>query len=250
MLLYLYGLDSYRRNARLAHILAEFKKRYPDGTIDRFDGAEKDVLDRLISFIKDQSLFAKAKIATIENVDETNGAGKILKSILEDKNITLVVVTDKKLSKEFAFLGKKPSHAEEFETLAPATELTFIKKEVATRGLKINDEDIRSVVSAYGSDTWGILNELEKINLGGAPEARVAEPQFFALVQTLKNPSVVARLSALAYLLENEEPAAVFNVFASIASPELKIKMADYDVAIKSGKLEYEEALLDLAISK
>jgi DNA polymerase III delta subunit len=249
MLLYLYGSDSYRRGARLRYIIDEFKKKYPEGTMDRFDGAEKDALDRLAHFTKDQSLFAKVKLGILENADEADGVVKILKSVIEDRVTTLVIVSEKKLPKEFAFLLKEPSRAEAFDDLELAAQLLFIKKEALLRNLKITDGDIKNVVNSYGTDTWGILNELEKIDLGSTAEHRSASPQFFGLVQALKSSSRGSRLSALGYLLKNEEPAAVFNVLASIASGELKVKMADYDVAIKSGKMEYEEALTDLVIS-
>ena len=46
------------------------------------------------------------------------------------------------------------------------------------------------------------------------------------------------------------DSAMIFNIFA--ASPYLnqdqKITMADYDAAIKSGKLEYDEVLLDMML--
>ena len=86
--------------------------------------------------------------------------------------------------------------------------------------------------------------------LGGTSGASAFTPAFFPLIQTLKKPgNVRACLAALGYLLATEDPAAVFNVTASIADPNLTVQMADYDVLIKSGKLEYEEALTDLAVS-
>ena len=184
----------------------------------------------------------------METTNEAEGAAKVLKPVTNDTTTTLIVVSEKKLPKEFAFLGKEPNRAEEFDELAPAAVFTFIKKETDARGLKISDVDIKNAIAAYHNDTWTILNELEKIALGGKKESIVAAPQFFTLVQALKNPSVAARLSALAYLLENEDSAAVFNVLAALAPPELKIKMADYDIAVKSGKLEYDEALTDLIL--
>jgi len=45
------------------------------------------------------------------------------------------------------------------------------------------------------------------------------------------------------------DPAAkIFNILAAQAGEKIP-RMADYDIAVKSGKLDYEEVLLDLAIS-
>ncbi len=48
-----------------------------------------------------------------------------------------------------------------------------------------------------------------------------------------------------------EEPAKIFNILASrnYLSPEMLKKLADYDVAVKSGKMDYDEVLVDLALS-
>ena len=74
---------------------------------------------------------------------------------------------------------------------------------------------------------------------------------FFAMIGKLSGRSPFSqKISSLTWLLETDEPAKIFNMLSAFAkAPEEKIKMADYDVAIKSGKLEYEEALLDLVIS-
>ncbi|TSC96136.1 MAG: hypothetical protein Athens101426_490 [Parcubacteria group bacterium Athens1014_26] len=59
------------------------------------------------------------------------------------------------------------------------------------------------------------------------------------------------RLAALEeFLSRSQEPAMIFNMIAvsPYGSPAWKQKMADYDVAIKSGKLEYEEVLTNMTI--
>ena len=47
-----------------------------------------------------------------------------------------------------------------------------------------------------------------------------------------------------------EEPVKIFNILAtSYLNTVFSLqKLADYDAAIKSGKLDYEEALVDLAL--
>ena len=100
----------------------------------------------------------------------------------------------------------------------------------------------------YEGDSWGAVTELIRLSLGGTSEAQFKTPDFFPLVQALKNASVSVRLPALTMALEREEPAAIFNVLAALVDFPTKQIMADYDVAIKSGKLEYEEALLGFVL--
>jgi hypothetical protein len=49
-------------------------------------------------------------------------------------------------------------------------------------------------------------------------------------------------------LLENEDAAKVFNMAGGWAKGGNKIRMADYDVAVKSGKLEFADALADYVL--
>ena len=250
MLMYLYGTDSYRRSKKLAEILSAYTTKHGAITHEAFFMQEKGALDRLREFLGNQSLFGNVRLAVVYHPDEAEGSAKLLKESSEDKTKTIVVISDKKLPKEFSFLLKKPALTQEFEALREAEFYAFIKKEALERGATLTPETLRMLAEALPGDMWGIVTNLEKIALGGEVNATIQTPAFFPLVQALKKQGDIrSRLRALGHLLETEEPAAVFNVTASIADPALKIKMADYDIAIKSGKLEYEEALLDLALS-
>jgi hypothetical protein len=250
MIIYLYGPDSYRRQEKLKEIVEKFEAKHSTLTIDHFRLSQEGEFDRLRRFVESQSLFEKAKLAVVHEAEESGKeAAEFLKSVLESKTVTVVVSAEEKLPKEFNFLEKKAFATHEFEKLTGSELLTFLKKEAEKRKLKISGETIQVLMGLYPGDTWGLVTELEKMTLGGEVREGVSRPPFFPLVQTIKAGLLPRRLSALAYALEYEEPAAVFNVVASLSGPELKIKMADYDVAIKSGKLEYPEALLDLVLS-
>jgi len=63
--------------------------------------------------------------------------------------------------------------------------------------------------------------------------------------------TIKERLSALELFLgdRGDDPARVFNSIAyRLGSAGEAEKFANYDVAIKSGKLEYEEILLEIAL--
>ena len=50
--------------------------------------------------------------------------------------------------------------------------------------------------------------------------------------------------------ISSEEPAKIFNILAGLdrLPDELIRRLADYDIAVKSGKLDYEEILLSLVL--
>jgi len=249
MLIYLYGPDSYRRQKKLKSILDEYRKKHSALTIERFSMEEKDGVNRIENFLKDQSLFGETKLGVVHDPEEAEGLSPVLKSVLNDKTTTLIVVSEKKMGTGFGFLFKKPALAESFEVLKGAELIAALRHEAAARKISVEEKTLFLLAETYGGDLFAIVNELEKMALGSDFAPHPKDPPFFALIQTLKSRSSLgSRLSALAYLLENEEPAAIFNITAAIADPSLKIKMADYDIAVKSGKLEYEEVLTDLAI--
>ncbi len=75
---------------------------------------------------------------------------------------------------------------------------------------------------------------------------------YFALMNGLKyGKTAKARLIALELILSErrDDPARVFNGIAyRLSSQSEAEKFANYDVLVKSGKADYEEVLLDLAL--
>ncbi|OGY65697.1 MAG: hypothetical protein A3A16_03720 [Candidatus Harrisonbacteria bacterium RIFCSPLOWO2_01_FULL_44_18] len=249
MIIYLYGPDSYRRQKKLKEIVTKYKQKHSAVTMERFDlEAEPDLL-QLRDFIKNQSLFDSFKLAIVSigiGGNFSNDFAEFLKSQLESGKTVLLLLADKELSKEFKFLLKKPVISQNFEELKPPQIGALIRKEAQKREIKLPSEAINSLIRANGSDLWGIMNELDKLELGGHAEDALTPPIFFVLLNRAKR----GDLSALTWLLETEEPAKIFNILSSfVKTAEDAARMADYDVAVKSGKLGYEEALLDLVIS-
>lgn len=248
MIIYLYGPDSYRRQEKLKEIVANYKKKHLAITIDKFAEGE---FGRLEDFIKNQSLFDEFKLAIIfesaslRTAPENKNFAELLKTHLNSKSTILAISVDKKLPKEFGFLLEKSVVSQSFEELSGLYLENFIKKEAEKRGMKLSPDVFRKLIIANRSDLWGIVNDLDKLELGGKLEDGLVEPEFFSLINRAKRGDI----TALEILLSKQEPAMIFNIIASQAGPDLKEKMANYDVAIKSGKLEYEEALLDVILT-
>ena len=69
-------------------------------------------------------------------------------------------------------------------------------------------------------------------------------PDFWAIFNGLKNSDITRRLFVLEKLFAAHEPAAkIFNILASLSKDRVS-DFAEYDLKVKSGKLEYEEALV------
>ena len=243
MIIYLYGPDSYRKRKKLNEILEQYKEKHSALSVERFDLADSEELSKFKDFATAQSLFDDYKFGILFGAEEAEAKelNPVLESILDSKSVFVVLIAEKNLHNLTA-LGKKEVTSQNFENLSGSSLENFIKAEAAKRGLKISPP---SVVNLAGlGDSWAISTELDKMILGASPEAVFGAYNFFSLMRSVMG----GDLSALTILLEKEEPAMVFNVMASQSGASLKTKMADYDIAIKSGKLDYPEALLDLAL--
>jgi len=261
MLIYLYGPDSYRRQKKLKQILAQYKKKHSALTIEHFylsaeasKASLKADFDRMKNFLTNQSLFGDARLAVVYDWPtdfKEKEALDFLKSLTEQKDTSVILVTDKALGNDFAFLLKKPALAQEFKKLTSSQLAIFVQQEAAERGLRLSPTLLTDLLRSADSDTWTLINEIEKLALGGQIEYTEAMPNFFVLLNRISGSYDISdKIVALTWLLENEAPAMIFNMLANSAKNAIsKIKMADYDAVIKAGKLEYEEALLDLVLS-
>ena len=256
MVIYLYGPDSYRRIKKQKEIIQEYKSKHSGLTIDRFYlNDDLDLWDEFKDFINAYSLFGSKKLAVVSGLSSVALAKEdlsFLKSLTKDENTVVLISEDKKLNKDFDFLTKKPCLSQEFADLPAKQFGNFILKEAKEKSINLNNETINILMREYCPDSWAAVMELEKLALCGktqipAPNNQlVYKDSIFNLIYKLKSRNIKDRLRALEILLKTEDPAKVFNL--SAYSVGQKIKFAQYDAMIKSGKLDYETALTEVVI--
>jgi len=241
MILYLYGPDIYRRDKVLKNkILEPYFQKYSNN-IRTFDSKGEG----LEEFILNQSLFDKVKIGIIHS--PIKEIAKIIKEFKDDPLTTLIITADKKLTKEFAYLLKEPVKSYSFDLLKGRELTSYIIQEATERGVTLTKEELMALNVLFAGDLWAVSTELDKKAVGGVIETTESVGDFFALVKRFSRASSSERLEILYLLMKDNDSAMVFNMITAFSFK--KGKMADYDILIKSGKLEYEEALLDIAIS-
>ena len=96
MIIFLYGPDDYRREEKKRWYIDEFRKKYSGLSIEFFDLADKeaDKLAEFKNFIRNQSIFEKAKLAVLEGAFEEGMREKIspaLKNLLADKATSVLI---------------------------------------------------------------------------------------------------------------------------------------------------------------
>lgn len=269
MIIFLYGPDDYRRSEKKRSIVVEFSKKRSEIGLGVFDLEEKTSLESLGQFLKTQSIFETAKLAVLENAFELDAPklAKLLKPFIEEKNITILITEKDKPVKALGFLLEKPTISQKFEQLAGAEWTAFIQAEAKKNDVKLTPAAAQFLGTIYAGNTWGLITEIEKLSgfknsaAGASATGAVIDkkdldifdfevaPNYWGLINGLKNYDIKNRLYAFETMLAaNDPPAKIFNILAS-QWQEKTPHMAEYDLAVKSGKVDYEEALVDLLIS-
>lgn len=259
MIIFLYGPDSYRRDAKKRFYVSEFEKKYSAHGIERVDLEAADGLKALDFAARSRSLFEPAKLILVDNFSEVTP--KKLKDALEpffkDKQLNVLLLADKKPVKAFDFLLKTPVTSAAFEHLEGAAWMKFVQSEVAENRVDLDPSALNFLARTYEKDSWGLVTELQKL-AGAGKKLSAADlaalglevaPEFFPMVQSLRSASLGERFAALARLFRDNEPAAkIFNIVSALWVQKTP-QFAAYDRAVKMGKMDYEEVLTDLLVS-
>jgi len=264
MIIFLYGADSYRRKKRLDAIVGEYKKKHSSFSMERFDLAEGE-FERLKEFAGQMLIFDSAKLAILKNVFDFEGKElkDFLKKFIDSKEITLMISEEKSVPAGFKALAAKAFLSEKFDELSGEKLKSFLKKEAESMGFDLSAPAAHFLAESFKGSVQGAINELEKLSLvfpgksvGVAELISVGEyrqaPNIFSFINAVSAGWPVSRkITALEEIfLNQEEPAKIFNILAAgkRLSFETINRLADYDIAVKSGKLEYDEVLVDLAL--
>lgn len=265
MIILLYGPDEYRRLQKKNELTAEFRKKHAGVAVGRFDLAEKDEFMRFAEFVGGQSLFDPKKLAILENIfsaeggSEEKGLEDVLKKAAKNPDITVLISEKNKTNENLTFLGRKSVNVktQEFAYLTGAKWEAFVSEFAKENGAALQPAALKFLAEVYQNDTWGLVTEIQKIALMLKKNIDLKDleklglevsPDFFGLLGGLKNQELNKRLVSLEKLFLLNAP--MFKVFNMIAYqiPDKLNQMAKYDILVKSGKLDYEEVLVDLVV--
>lgn len=114
MIYLLYGSDTRRSREKLNEIIAEYRKKYGDLNIHKFD-AEEDEEGKIKNVLEASSLFSPKKLVVIRGLSGAPGKEVIFK-IFEHLKDTIVVLWERELSREeFAQIRPYAVKVQEFK---------------------------------------------------------------------------------------------------------------------------------------
>jgi DNA polymerase III delta subunit len=258
MIIFLYGPDDYRRTQKKKGLIAEFLKKRSEQGVGFFDLLEDGGVSNLTEFLENQQLFASAKFAALDNAFEIESAqlAKIIQPFAESKMTTILISEKGKPVKELAFLLKKPIIFQEFKNLTGAFFERFALDEAKKNGCALDVATARHLAAVFAGNSWGLSTEIQKLS---ALKPKITKqdlddfdleiaPAYWPLLMGVRSPDIRNRFAALETLLASgDPPPKIFNILASQWREKTR-EMAEYDFAVKSGKLEYDDALLALVL--
>lgn len=269
MIIYLYGVDSYRRGLKEKSLLEAYRAKYASPDVSFFDfedDPESWALAR--DFLSQSSLFVESKIAFVRNgtcVQEKEWV-QVLKNYVSTPK-TFVVISDfQEPVKAFRFLLESPVQSQAFPELEGDALRRFVDQEARTIGISFQPEAYRlflNYLQGTSDRSWVLVHELKKIFYARFQQPvsydnmRLLVPSLsrhdlYKVVRFFLDTSDYARtFPFLEFLfLQGEAPAHVFNLLAALARGSVIMNMAQYDISVKSGALEYEEALTDFLLRR
>lgn len=261
MLLLLSGPDSYRRLREKNRLIQGSRAKYPGlGVAEFFFGGNEKPFSEAIDFLRGQSLFSPVRLAILENsmaCEPPKDFLANLPSFALSKNAHLILIEDKKpVAKILNSLGDNLMHSE-FGSLSGSAWLELIRSESEVRGVRLSPSALSFIATLHPGDSWWLATELDR--LAGMPDKNISleslaslhsevAPDFGSAMRALSGGGVGARLIALEKLLVREPAGKIFNILTGWAKTKTPL-FAAYDLQVKSGRFDYEEALLDFSIS-
>jgi len=263
MIIFLYGEDNWRKIQRKKEIIKNFKEKNPDiiFNIINIDLEEKSI-DSFLEIIQGQSIFENKKFIILSGLfsNENKNNKKLkeeIKIALKNNNLHILIEEKEKPPANFSFLLKEPVIWEEFKELKGKKWQNFVLDEIKKRNLNLTSSALNLISKIYEGNSFAFIMELEKIALLNKKTIDLKDlnnvdieikPDFNFIFKDLASSNLKQRLNAFENLISlKEDSAKIFNILAYFWREKTQF-FAVYDRAIKSGKLDYEEALLDIIL--
>ncbi len=254
MLIFLYGKDTYRRQRKYHEILLEYRKKHSSISVETCDAAVAE-LEQFVGLCRARTLFDNFKLVIVRDLFDAPknlipAWAEVLRAGLTDTQTVFIILADAAPPKAFACLMQPPATAQEFAPLQGMQFEEFIKRESSRLECRLTPQLLRDLALRFAGNSVALVTELEVLALlpnDNIKKTNAPPPDLvaFRAVTTIRPGRPSQTLPILEQLLSQEDPAYIFNLIAHQADARYKTQLADYDIAVKSGKLDYETALTD-----
>ncbi|RME57758.1 hypothetical protein D6779_07970 [Candidatus Parcubacteria bacterium] len=259
MIVVLAGPDSYRRGKRQRELFSAFFSQFPNAAEMRVDDVAENAFEQVHAFLRAGGLFGSAKALLLRALPFSKEQLRVLLQEADKGNSLLLCISLAAIpSQHQQLVASKKYHREEFPLLRGAAWQAFVREEAQQKGVVLDDEAFHFLAAFYEGESWMVATELEKLRYAGKATITLGDiggsrsSSSLSLPRLLRSiafsASLRERVSAMEQLLASGESAAkIFHLLAYYNKSRVH-EFARYDIAVKSGKLEYEEALVYLTL--
>jgi len=213
MIIFLYGLDTYRSRQKLNEIVKHYKKIHKSGlNLKFFDLAEID-FSELKKEISSVSMFSEKKLLILKNPflkkEFENNFLENKEFFLDSKEVILFYEEGEINLKSplFKFL-KKFGKCQEFFSLKGEKLKNWIKNEFKKYQTKIDPGALTKLINFVGDDLWQMSNEVKKL-VSFRKDKRIGKEDVELLVRPRIETDIFETIDALA---EKDKNKALFLV--------------------------------------
>ncbi len=168
MIIFLYGIDSYRSKQKLDEIVAQYKNVRKSGlNLLQLDAGDMDFAEFYQQF-KITSMFAEKKLVVLKNLFAAKAFQEAfleeLKQLEAMEDIIVVYESDEPDQRVKLFKTLlKTCKCQEFAALEPKQLKAWVQKEFEKLGQASNLDAIDLLVSYVGTDSWRLHQEIQKL---------------------------------------------------------------------------------------
>lgn len=266
MIYILYGPNSYHRHQKLLQIenIAQTKKERV--RVERLFLDDPSSVHTAIECVRSSDLFETTNkiivISELKECEDKNSLTRLCELAAVQKNTLLIVYeswTKKNLPKEIENISQlQDAKKIFFPELTRSQYMKAAREEAARRNILIDADALEMIVSA-SSDMWGVVCEMERLFLTGERitkkilleyEAHIVPVSMYEFAKNLLGTSLAHRIVSVEHFFaQGDDTYMAMAYLAKIAkSGHMIQKIAQGDIAIKSGRLDPDQVLVRLAL--
>jgi DNA polymerase-3 subunit delta len=168
MILFLYGLDTYRSRQKLQEIIADYKKTYPKGLNLKYFDCQSANFQDFQDEIKQCAMFKEKKLIVLENAFASpEFKKKLLENVERCKNIKDIIIfhTSENIpAKDPLFDAlRKQAKSQEFKLLTGQGLRAWARNEFKKYQCQVSENSLEKMIDFIGNDLWRFSNEIKKM---------------------------------------------------------------------------------------
>lgn len=177
MIIFLYGVDTYRLHEEARHILGQYKTKHPSGmNFIACDAGKPDERVALEDALRTVSFFDEVKLVRLENAFSSPFVARGILDTLErygardSKAVTVLAVAQgggkdlRAVNAElFILLSQNKKLTKEFSPLIGIRLRQWVMAECTKRGCRMDTRAADVLIGRTGPDAWRVSHELDKL---------------------------------------------------------------------------------------